>query len=986
MSGVSLTSQQQQAINEYRQQNNLGYVVSDEAIVQEMIKKGKLPACFGALGQTANPAAEKPKLEKTSSTPSIFANPWQSRVQANESTTPVENPQSTEQTPEQIRNNELKALGLQNTNGSGEKLQTQDGKIYTVVGESINGRRILEDEDGNFQVISHDNKMLNKDFVLRSNKVDAIRSNPKTARNETVNLLDEQIKNAQEAFDKQMAEDGWAGDVADGISILWGSENRASKVREDLSTYNENLAKLKDAATKGNDEFKSAFKEMFDTDYDANAVANYVKNPSDENYEKAFGTKNNIGQRVAKYNASQQTGAAAVKTTAKVGAGIAIGVATGGTGLVAVGAVAAGTTAASAVIDTSDRISSDAGLKEGELTEIAKNAAWDGASVLAGGAVGKVASTAIRGASKAAAVGRATVNTAGDVAMGAAQEYAQSGEVTAAGVATNAALGGVGIATEAGAFKKVNNMISGNSTKPDASIPHNSDTPSAPIEKAPEVNTNNSTQHVQEPAAPKETPAAYGFQPETTPEIPPPKTQAPEPKVATPKKHSFVNDVMSNTKASEDALRNADLSDPDVMKNYTDMFAEAFPSMKNYPRKGQIIKQYQDLINHPNYNNLSNANKTVAKMCILRNSDLYPQDIENAFNVNKYTLKRMEDMASLVNAETNPKAVAALYNKGDYEAFKILNDVKPNRKVSAETIAQMDNYHQAAQSNNLLIKQSHITSPKDIPTKTLTKNGNEYNVPVLDLTDEKVLANLDKYGFESGTTADNLKLTVHMNNDFNKNPRVIGRLMNTTDVGYSASITDGKTHLYGDMQIGVMLDYKQGSVSYASNYAAGTGFGKNREGFAQTKLAETPNEHATFIRDQFIERMQQKGTDINIGDYAEISKMFAGKNMTQAQLANIAEDGFVTINNKKFSIDDINEALDGSSSDMMNIRAKLNEEQYFKKGFNEVNVYNADIKALYIRANNATENIEDIVSEDLLKWAQQKNIPIVFQRYDLSQT
>lgn len=210
--------------------------------------------------------------------------------------------------------------------------------------------------------------------------------------------------------------------------------------------------------------------------------------------------------------------------------------------------------------------------------------------------------------------------------------------------------------------------------------------------------------------------------------------------------------------------------------------------------------------------------------------------------------------------------------------------------------------------------------------------------------------------------------------------------MNTTDVGYSASITDGKTHLYGDMQIGVMLDYKQGSVSYASNYAAGTGFGKNREGFAQTKLAETPNEHATFIRDQFIERMQQKGADINIGDYAEISKMFAGKNMTQAQLANIAEDGFVTINNKKFSIDDINEALDGSSSDMMNIRAKLNEEQYFKKGFNEVNVYNADIKALYIRANNATENIEDIVSEDLLKWAQQKNIPIVFQRYDLSQT
>lgn len=442
----------------------MGYVISDEAIVQEMIKNGKLPQCFGALGQQANPETKNTGSQPTND--SIF-----NKTEQNTQNAPVSPPQAKKsepappqaekpaQTPEEIRNNELKTLGLQNSRGAGTKMKTPSGKIYTVVGENTNGRKIIEDEEGNLQVISHDNKILDKNYILRSNKADTVRSNPKIAREETVNMLDEQIKNAQKAFDNQQAEDGWAGDFADGISVLWGSDNRASKVSEDLETYRANLAKLREAATKSGDDFKSAFKEMFGTEYDENAIANYIKTPSNENYQKAFGTKNNIAERVAKYNESQQTGAAVVKTTATIGAGVAIGVATGGTGLAAMGVAAGATAASSAAINASDRITSDVGLKEGELTEIAKNAAWDGASVLAGGVVGKVAGSTIRGASNAARAGRAAANTAGDVAMGAAQEYAETGKVSAGGIATNAALGAVGIAAESGAFQKVNNAI-----------------------------------------------------------------------------------------------------------------------------------------------------------------------------------------------------------------------------------------------------------------------------------------------------------------------------------------------------------------------------------------------------------------------------------------------------------------------------------------------------------------------------------------------
>ena len=45
--------------------------------------------------------------------------------------------------------------------------------------------------------------------------------------------------------------------------------------------------------------------------------------PTKANYQKAFGTKNDIGYRVDKYNQSQQQGAGYVKTAVKVGVGIA---------------------------------------------------------------------------------------------------------------------------------------------------------------------------------------------------------------------------------------------------------------------------------------------------------------------------------------------------------------------------------------------------------------------------------------------------------------------------------------------------------------------------------------------------------------------------------------------------------------------------------------------------------------------------------------
>ena len=348
----------------------------------------------------------------------------------------------------------------------GQNGQIVDNGEYVRIGEKDkHGRSIVVDKNGKQWIMAHDGTLLKADYVAKSNRIDEVSSNSKTAQSVTADILDNELESATSAFEQQLAEDGWAGDVADGISILWGSENRASKVREDLAQYKQDIAALKKAAAAGDKEFAAKFKQIFGVDYNAHNIAVYEQYPTEENYRKAFGTKNNIAQRVTEYNQSQQTGAAVVKGTATIAAGIAIGVATGGTGLVALGAAAAGTAAASATINMSDRMSSDVGLQEGETTQILKDAAIDGAMTFAGGAIGKSIGTVVKGTTTMANVTKAAGNAVADVATGAAAEYMQTGEVTLEGTAMNAGMAMVGFGTESGAFKEIGKTVKNSLSK-----------------------------------------------------------------------------------------------------------------------------------------------------------------------------------------------------------------------------------------------------------------------------------------------------------------------------------------------------------------------------------------------------------------------------------------------------------------------------------------------------------------------------------------
>ncbi len=688
-----------------------------------------------------------------------------------------------------------------------------------------------------------------------------------------------------------------------------------------------------------------------------------------------FGNKNDIAFRVNDYISSQQQGGAAVNMAVKAVGAIAIGIATGGTGLAALVTVSVATATLSTTVDLTDRVSSDVGLKEGEITNILKNATIDGASVFVGGQVGKFAAMFKSANSFVQAGGRLAMMAAGDAATGAAAEYMQTGTITLEGVAFQAVFSAAGNLVSLKQLGKAD--VPG--TKP-------TQTPAPDPAPAPKPTPN----PVSEPTpAPKPTPTPESAQVSTTKtpaeNIETEQVQSQSTKVKPepgklPDNATFATGIMSNTNAAEQALKSADLTNPDVIKNYTDMLVAEFPAIKNYPKKGQFITKLQTLMNHPDYEKLSDLNKTMAKLSILKGGNIInPDDLYSKYKIPVQTKRRIEDIEYVLQGE-NLNAAAALYHKGDIDVFNILNDV--TKKLDKTAISQVKDVVQTASAQgHMIIQQSHIVNPNKIPEMQVIKDGSTFNVKVIDLTDDKVLANLEQYGFDAGTTLEDLRLTVHMNDDFNKAPRqTIGRMMNTRgELNLSASMTDGTNHLYGDMQFGIVLDYDQGSVSYASNYAAGTGFGKGRKSFSSVKLGKSESlENGLFIRERFIENMKSNGVEVSVEDYTALTTMFKDKKMTSYNFNKMFPDGKITVNGKVFTTEDVQNALSQSSSDLLTMRAQINGKN-FKKGFNEVNIYNPEIKAIYVR-DNGTSSIDQILSADLLKYAQDKKIPIVFQR------
>lgn len=365
-------------------------------------------------------------------------------------------------TEEQIKY-ELNQLGIINTRNSGKVIKANNGKEYTIMGDSADGNIITKDEYGNFHLISQNNEVVDKKQTVESAEKNAPDITNNTIQKVVIEILRKNLETAETLFEQQLQDDGWAGDVADAISVLWGSKNRASKVRKDIDSYRENLENLERALKENNNSFEEQFKEYFGKEYNKNDILKYIKSQNEENYQKAFGDKD-IVSRVTRYNKSQDIGGSVVKTTAIMVGGVVVGVATGGTGIVALGAAAAGSAAVSFGVNVTDDLTSENGINKEDLIKYARTAGWDGVSVIIGGAAGKAAGSLINQSMKYAKVADKALVCSADVALGAAQEYVETGEVSLKGTLENAAISSVGSIIEDGALEKIKGVLSSKSS------------------------------------------------------------------------------------------------------------------------------------------------------------------------------------------------------------------------------------------------------------------------------------------------------------------------------------------------------------------------------------------------------------------------------------------------------------------------------------------------------------------------------------------
>lgn len=444
-----------------------------------------------------------------------------------------------------------------------------------------------------------------------------------------------------------------------------------------------------------------------------------------------------------------------------------------------------------------------------------------------------------------------------------------------------------------------------------------------------------------------------------------------------------MTEIMSNSKSVEDAFRTADLANSDTRKIYTQMIDAKFPQVKN---KEQLLDELQKLTNHPDFSKLNDANKTLAKLSLLIENGVDIKTIQANYKLSKDMSDRLNDIQFTLHGDGDidiqRQSAAALYRSGDYETFKILNDINHTKNLSVEDLAQMDDlYKRAVANGNLLVKHTNITNPNAIPKQQITIDyvdmathkglgPRTFNVRVLNLHDENVLNNLEKYGFEPGTTADDLRLTVHMVPDVGNIEKDI---LNNDNILLSASISDGENDLFAHQNAGVVLDYKQGSVGITSPDNAGTGFHKNRDGFAKHRSTEFTGPDLRFVRTQFIKKMTDAGIDFTLEDYNTLANMFKGVNLTHSQILAKAQNGMITINGKNFSAEQIEKFLQEATDDLIQLPSNRGYWQAdWNFGFNELTVYNPEIKAFYVRGKSINS-----IPQAYLELSEKYNIPII---------
>ena len=392
---------------------------------------------------------------------------------------------------------------------------------------------------------------------------------------------------------------------------------------------------------------------------------------------------------------------------------------------------------------------------------------------------------------------------------------------------------------------------------------------------------------------------------------------------------------------------------------------------------------------NPNYKNLNPQEKTCLKFATIMhdiakselkvdeehpiNSALYARNILNK-STSKMPVEMKDRIFELIKnhhwlkdyavEQITKDNLAVLFRRdGDLKIAQImaeadLKGVSANGSFYNSHKKALDNFKQDL-ARDILDKMyskgqafflRKIIVPSKIPT--VIHNGKEYKV--INFTQLDKNTDLSQYGFEKGTTLDNLRLFIHtVNEDKISNLEIVDKLQNPFQQGVlCASYVSVKNHpTYYKNVYGVSLECENVNIVNADYCNQGSGYFKD--------LAAFSNIVKSFESRELIPNYVKRKLKLTNDEYTELYKKIQSLKYV-SQLENFGE---VSVGNKVLRGVDIKNAYLAANDEMINRKA---ENQH-----NEANLYAPKINAVTANVNSIEE-----IPQQLLDFAKNRNLPI----------
>ena len=449
------------------------------------------------------------------------------------------------------------------------------------------------------------------------------------------------------------------------------------------------------------------------------------------------------------------------------------------------------------------------------------------------------------------------------------------------------------------------------------------------------------------------------------------------------KKFILENEIITDADELNEALNSLIKG----MGEFINIIGKTQHNTHDYSIDIHILTTLSELLKNPNYQQLSDIEKTCAKMATIMHdigkpqgindkthpiiSALYAKDILSKYKLPYEIKDRIYELIKyhhwLEDLNTNKKDIseisAGFRRKNDIEIARIITeaDLKSiddekrfyeyfKNVLNGEFQIALNNEISQINSTGQIFLTSKIINKNLIP-KTII-NGKEYKI--INFTELDDDFDLSQYGFTKGTTPENLRLFIHAVG-FSEidNLKTVHDLSNPNYEGFLCasyiSLKDKTT--FGNYLYGASLESENINIASAYSRNQSSGLTKDFNDF---------NNHITGKKGQRELIPNSIKEDLNLSD--EEYKILYSKIQHIKHLSQLDYMDLIDINERKISAKAVKEAI---------IKACEKTIEQHEGSHNEVNIYYPKVNALIVK----TKYVEKI-PQKMLDMAEEYNLPI----------